>query len=557
MSEGRLKRAMTRLAGGSYRTKILTFATLAALTPLAALVSVYGAQGDTQPWYMPVLAIGATLVFLLGLARSLHPIDTVARALERCAGDDSAPALRDDARRLVDNVETVAARLETLNRRAGRHPLTALPLREEFLAAVNLDMSDPDAMIGLLGVIRFANYQQIGAFDLAIAERALGAFAQKLERAADKTRIIAHVDRESFAIWFSRLETHKQATAELQALAYALAQEIHEGDLAIAPDVQIGAALYPADGDDAATLLTRALVSLSSTRHGGAIVFAAPASEAEARRRFSLEQDLRQAMRRDQLSLHYQPVVDVNLGRVIGAEALLRWRHDELGAVSPAEFVPILEDTSLVHEFGLWTLNAACRQARAWRDEGLDLVIAVNLSARQLRDRALVQAIVRTIERHDLPAGALELELTETAAMEDAERTLALFRDLKALGFGLAIDDFGAGYSSLSYLTRLPFSKLKIDREFVTHADTRPTSSAICKALIELCAGLDIAVLAEGAERAEEVAQLRRLGCHTFQGFYFAPPLRAEGFAQAIAAPDFVAKLSAPPRVDRIRCANA
>ena len=217
---------------------------------------------------------------------------------------------------------------------------------------------------------------------------------------------------------------------------------------------------------------------------------------------------------------------------MVGAEALLRWRHPELGMVSPARFIPVLEQSGMMEDVGLWVLNAACRQARAWEDQGLSgLKLAVNLSARQCRDPGLAKVIVRTLERHSLKPESLELELTETAAMEDSDRTRALLGELRHAGIGVAIDDFGAGYSSLSYLKNLPFSKLKIDREFVDRVDQRRDSQAICAALVELSRRLGITVLAEGVERREEVDALQTLGCGMFQGYFFSPPLAAAAFA--------------------------
>jgi len=190
--------------------------------------------------------------------------------------------------------------------------------------------------------------------------------------------------------------------------------------------------------------------------------------------------------------------------------------------ISPARFIPILEDADLIDEIGRWTLNAACREMRRWQRRGLAGVkVAVNLSARQLRDPSLKQTIQRTLARHKVRPQALELELTETAATEDSERTFALFGELRGLGVSLAIDDFGSGYSSLSYLKNLPFDKLKIDREFVVDVHLRRDSQAICRSLVELTRGLGLEILAEGVESGEEVETLRLLGCACFRLLFF------------------------------------
>jgi EAL domain-containing protein (putative c-di-GMP-specific phosphodiesterase class I) len=209
-----------------------------------------------------------------------------------------------------------------------------------------------------------------------------------------------------------------------------------------------------------------------------------------------------------------------------------------LGLLAPDRFMAILERSPMMSEVGLWVLNAACREARAWREQGLgDLRVAVNLSIVQCRDPRLSDMVLRTLQRHGLPPSALELELTETAAMEDAEHIRRLFGDLRSHGVSVAIDDFGTGYSSLSYLKNLPFSKLKIDREFASDVDRRRDSRAICAALIALARGLGIAVLAEGVETREEMETLREMGCRLFQGFFFAQPMDGPSFAAALHDP--------------------
>jgi EAL domain-containing protein (putative c-di-GMP-specific phosphodiesterase class I) len=298
--------------------------------------------------------------------------------------------------------------------------------------------------------------------------------------------------------------------------------------------------MYPHDAQTPAALLACAVAALSNGEgpQTGALAFFSSDSSEEARRRYLMEQGLRQAAARDEFTLHFQPVIDVAQGRAVGAEALIRWRHAELGVVSPAEFVPLLEQSGLIEKVGLWVVHTACREARAWRQRGLaDLKVAVNLSARQFRDPALTASIVRSLDRHRLTPDDLEIELTETAAMQDSTHTRQALEQLRALGVGVAIDDFGAGYSSLSYLKNLPFTKLKIDREFVANVHRRTDSRAICSALIALARGLDIEVLAEGAEQQAEVETLIDLGCTLFQGYYFAKPMTSAQFVATLSDP--------------------
>jgi EAL domain-containing protein (putative c-di-GMP-specific phosphodiesterase class I)/GGDEF domain-containing protein len=398
----------------------------------------------------------------------------------------------------------------------------------------------------LLGVIRIANYDRMAAFDVAMADRFIAAFHQRLEAALGKTRHLAWVERNCFAIWFGHHATVSGAQAELKALSYALTQSISDDRFTIEPELEIGSAETGPASESPQELLSRALASLSKTVPSGNAAESAPPVPADLRRRFTLEQDLRHAISNGELELHYQPFIDTAACRVTGAEALLRWKHPQLGAISPLEFVPILEDTGLMHDVGIWVLNTACRQLREWRVAGqTDFRMAINLSAKQLRNPALKTIIERTVQNHNLSPADIEIELTETAAMEESGLTLELFRELRKAGFGLAIDDFGSGYSSLSYLKNLPFSKLKIDREFVTRVDQRSVSRAICKALMQLASGLGISVLAEGVERREEVEMLHRMGCTQFQGFYFAKGMPPALFAQTTLDAAWLATISA------------
>ena len=552
----RLYGAHPRLPHLGYRGKVVATAGLAAAVPLATLVVAARAAASADLSVHLVVAAVGVVVLLVALWSLLAPVGVAAHALHATAAADPdyADSAGDTGARLVADAQAVATRLETLRHRlAHRHAVSGLPTREPFYAEVAADIETARASV-LMGVVRFVDYDRLAAFDQAAADRALAAFARRLEGAVAAARPLAQVDRDCFAIWFSGLASAETAAGELQAMAYVLQQELGDDEQKLTPHVALAASLHPKDGKEASVLLTRALSALppGERSRSGKLHFYQAQSTEEARRRFAMEQDLRRAIRHDQFRLHYQPVVDLAEGRVVGAEALLRWRHPEMGLVPPASFVPLLEQSSIMDEVGLWVLNSACREAHAWNEHGLDdLKMAVNLSARQFHDPALTAMILRTLDRHGLQPGALELELTETAAMEDADRTSELFGQLRKLGVSVAIDDFGAGYSSLSYLKNLPFTKLKIDREFVTDVDKRPDSQAICKALVELGRGLGIKVLAEGVETREEVEALRNLGCTMFQGFYFARPMPAEDFRRVVADPEWRLLLASPVHRER------
>lgn len=547
-----LKDRIAQFSAHGIRGRAIAFGIAASFVPLMVLFSAT-AHLATPVRYAAVIALVLSITALIYLIRSLRPVSDLAELLDQLAGGESHDGrVLDHHNRLIANAQALAERMQSEEERSRVHPVTGLAVRDQLRAAIAAQLRGRGDAPALLGLIRIANLDQLAAFDPSAANRLLAGVAHNLAAATGPARPLAHVDRDCFGIWFDCKRDVKSAAAELQALAYVLVQEQRIGSFSVTPDIQIGSALYPIDADDPDNLINRAFVSLARPQRtsDGAIAFFARPSHQEARQRFLLEQDLRQAIRRGELAMHYQPIVDLAMGRVAGAEALLRWRNGE--QASPSEIIKVLEEIGLVHEIGLWTLNTACRQLRAWREQGLgDLKVAVNLSAQQLHDASLPAALKRTLATHGLSPTQIELELTETAAMEDAARTLALFQELREAGFSLAIDDFGSGYSSLAYLRRLPFQKLKIDREFVTHVDERAGSRTICKALIDLTAGLELSVLAEGVERIEEIETLRSLGCSTFQGYYFSKPLPAEQFFTAVTDPDWLARISS--RVHRER----
>ncbi|MDP1617397.1 bifunctional diguanylate cyclase/phosphodiesterase [Phenylobacterium sp.] len=456
-----------------------------------------------------------------------------------------------------------AARLEALDHRAAHaHPVTGLPTREPLCETIAADVAAERASSAsprLLGAIRFVDFDRLAGFDHALANCALEQFARRLVAVTQAGRMVAQVDRDCFAVWFGAADL-EAARAEFQAIAYVAGHEMEIDGGRLTPTIEISAVSLPQEGQDGLALLLRATAALARPEggEGGEIRLQALQPVEAAREQFMLEQDLAQAIAEDQLTMVFQPVVDLAAGRMMGAEALLRWDHPILGPVSPARFIPVVEALGLSERYGLWVLNTACREARRWADEGFGgMRVAVNLSARQLLDPGLKTKIERTLARHGLGAEALELELTETATMADAERTYQLFGDLRAMGVSLAVDDFGSGYSSLSYLKNLPFDKLKIDREFVAQIDQRRDSRAICRALIELGRGLDLLVLAEGVETEAEVACLRALGCHVFQGYHFSKPLSGRDFLALAADPSWRSRLNvAAQRPPNLHTAN-
>jgi diguanylate cyclase (GGDEF)-like protein len=309
----------------------------------------------------------------------------------------------------------------------------------------------------------------------------------------------------------------------------------------------VGIALLPAAAGAASPpapeLLQMAQLAMSGARADGPgrLRFHTPEMAHAIRERVEMEALLRHALERGQLVLQFQPRVEVASGRMVGVEALVRWRHPGLGLVPPARFIPLAEETGLIEELDLWVLRDACTRAAAWRARGLDPGrVSVNLSARQFQQAGLARRVRAALEDSGLDPAALELEITESTVMRDTEEAAEVLRSLKALGVALSIDDFGTGYSSLSYLKRFPIDVLKIDRSFVKDVVEDPNGAAITRAIIALAHGLNLEAVAEGVEKAEQVAFLRENGCDEIQGYYFSPPVWPEELEAMMAAGAFV-----------------
>jgi EAL domain-containing protein (putative c-di-GMP-specific phosphodiesterase class I) len=260
---------------------------------------------------------------------------------------------------------------------------------------------------------------------------------------------------------------------------------------------------------------------------------------------------LRRALERDEFVLHYQPKVSFDTGRVTGVEALLRWQHPERGLVSPAEFIPLLEESGLIVQAGAWVLNAVCRQIKAWQNEGVAAVpVAVNISARQFVAPDLGGTVRRALEAHAVAAALLEVEITESAIMHNTEDAIRTLEYLQALGVQTAVDDFGTGYSSLAYLKRFPLRALKIDRSFVRDITTDPDDATITQAVISMAHSLGLKVIAEGVETEAQLDFLEHYGCDEVQGYIYSKPVPPDECAALIAADAAIISFTPVPAAD-------
>lgn len=299
----------------------------------------------------------------------------------------------------------------------------------------------------------------------------------------------------------------------------------------------IGISLYPYDGADADTLLKNADTALNRAKEQGRNNYQlyTPAMNARAFERLALENSLRKALEREQFLLHYQAQLDLQTGSIPAMESLVRWQHPDLGLVYPSEFIPLAEETGLIVPLGEWVLRTACAQSKAWQKAGLPaMAVGVNLSARQFQHHDLVDSVGRVLKETELDPQDLELEITESIAMQNADFTIVILRDLKEMGVQVSLDDFGTGYSSLSYLKKFPIDTLKIDQSFVRDLSVDANDAAIANAVIVLAHSLKLKVVAEGVESKEQEEFLRSHGCDRIQGHLFSNPLSAEDFESMV-----------------------
>jgi diguanylate cyclase len=361
--------------------------------------------------------------------------------------------------------------------------------------------------------------------------------AQRLKSAVRAVDTTARLGGDEFVILVDGPVTRAEAVAIGRRAIDVMrpAMRLLGIDVHISPS--IGIAFYPGDGATVDTLLARADAAMYTAKDRGRnnVRCYAEGMSTATQDRVRLESELHEALRSGQFELHYQPKVDTATGRINSAEALIRWRHPQRGLVAPKDFIPVAEECGLLDTIGEWVLFEACRQAKAWQQEGLrPMRVAVNLAPSQFRLANLVEQIRKALEGAQLDAQYLEVELTESAVMSDAEESIIILESISRMGVLVSVDDFGTGYSSMSYLRRFPIDKLKIDRCFVTEMTRRPEDASIVRAIISLAHSLHLKVIAEGVETPEQLALLAELGCDQYQGFYFSPALLPARFADLL-----------------------
>ena len=359
----------------------------------------------------------------------------------------------------------------------------------------------------------------------------LNTMATRLREGLRESDTVARLGGDEFVLVLPGFPEGRLSIQTIQRIMQAIAKPIELEGREYSLTSSVGVAIYPSDGANALDLLEYADMAMYRAKELGRNNFQFFTAEMNVRllERIRLEQALKDAIEREEFTLHYQPQVDLYSGQIIGVEALIRWQHPELGLVSPIRFIGLAEETGLISAIGAWVFRTACLQNKAWQDAGFPPIrIAVNLSARQLADPMLIDSIASVLRETDLAPTCLEIEITESSVMADVEQSIQILRQLKALGIKLAIDDFGTGYSSLAYLKRFPIDVLKIDQSFVRDVETDPDNAAIVNSIISLAHNLELDVIAEGVETGNQLAYLKRQRCDVMQGYHFSRPLPVE-----------------------------
>jgi diguanylate cyclase (GGDEF)-like protein/PAS domain S-box-containing protein len=365
----------------------------------------------------------------------------------------------------------------------------------------------------------------------------LCAVAMRLKHTVRSHDTVARLGGDEFVVLLDDLGSTHEAEGVAVKLIAALAEPVLNSGRQLTVTPSIGVAASPRDGDDLPTLLRNADAAMYQAKGRGrnGYMLYTPQMHAASSERLTLEGELREALAEQALTLHYQPLVDIADGRIVGVEALLRWPHPRHGFVPPDRFIPIAEETGLIVPLGEWVLHQACTEMRSLRERtGRPITLAVNLSPRQLRAPGLVDMVAQCLHATGWAAEDLELEVTESMVIDNPDASIATMQRLRAMGIGFAIDDFGTGYSSLSYLSRFPLAKLKIDRSFVRGLPDNPSDVAIASSIIGLGHGLKLMVLAEGVETEPQAALLRRLGCDLGQGWLFDRPMPLEALVSRV-----------------------
>lgn len=495
-----------------------------------------------------LMLLGAAAAASLVRRRVLDPLSHVVEALELVAAGEQAPVLAFPESPEVDRAAgafnrmaaTVVDSTSRLEHQAFHDTLTALPNRASFMssfsrALMRTHRTGASVAVLFMDVDRFKHLND--SLGHGIGDQLLSVLGRRLTIAA-KDHMVARLGGDEFTILIESSRAESEALAVAEGIIDALRWPIALSGQELFVSMSIGIAVSTASDHTITELLRKADIALYRSKADGRGRFTLfhPDQDAFSAEKFALDNELRRSVQRDELLLHFQPIVDLRTRQISGMEALLRWNHPHRGILSPATFISIAEETGDIVHIGHWVLEQACRQAVQLQRlrPGMPLSLSVNVSAAEFRQRDLPQRLARVLRQTGMPPAQLELELTETVLIEHLSDTLPVLRAIKAMGVRLAIDDFGTGYSSLAYLEHLPVDALKIDQTFVARLGVEQTTAPVVRAIVELGRSLGIAVIAEGVETESQVKFLADAGCGYGQGYYFREAVPAAEFGELL-----------------------
>jgi diguanylate cyclase (GGDEF)-like protein/PAS domain S-box-containing protein len=427
---------------------------------------------------------------------------------------------------------------DTARRQAVTDPLTGASnrpgLEQRLLAAIRQHLAAADGGFALM-LVDLDGFKRVNdALGLPVGDLILKTATERIQSCVKNSDMVARMGGDEFAVLLPGVTGEETAAGIGDRIVRILARNYDAHSSPVQLGASVGVTLFPVDGTDMPSLLRNAELALDRAKISGGnrYTFFDPAmAEAVARRR-ALETDMQLALRRNEFSLYYQPIVDLDENRLAGVEALIRWRHPERGLVAPDAFIPVAEETGFIVDIGLWALEAACRQLALWQAAGRNLYMSLNISGRQIPDGLPPQALAAAIARHGVEPWRLVLEITEGVLMEDVAKAQQWLAAVREQGMRFYLDDFGTGYSSLSYLKRFPVSTVKVDRAFVRDMHNDASDRALVGAIVAMAKSLGMSVVAEGVETLEQLDLLRAMGCRYGQGYYFSKPVPVADFDQ-------------------------